>query len=184
MADPVTRPDPAYIVRVEAERRHLEGLFKDRINFHLLFASLFMVGLGKINDLQVRFWALLTITVVSFLMAVALVRTFNLVRLALKDIKSDDTSPYFKYQKETWWVPNANIILITIPWVLSFFFLLMTVFYGSKWHHDPNGTQDQSSSCTTFQVEDRSDRHVTSETEPSKQPAVVGTRSAEKNVKH
>ena len=94
MADPVTRPDPAYIVRVEAERRHLEGLFKDRINFHLLFASLFMVGLGKIDDLQVRFWALLTITVVSFLMAVALVRTFNLVRLALKDIKSDDTSPY------------------------------------------------------------------------------------------
>jgi hypothetical protein len=189
MGDSVATPDPGAastrITRVDAERKHLEGLFKDRLNFQLVFASLFMVGLGKIDDPRVRVEALITITIVSLLMAIALLRTFLLVRQALAEIKHDDPDhPYSDYTKLTWKMPNANTTLIFIPFLLFAFFAILTVSYGMKLHHDPNGAQDQSSSCTTFQVEDRSDRHVTSETEPAKPPATGVTKGAAIKGKH
>ena len=181
MGDSVATPDPGAastrITRVDAERKHLEGLFKDRINFQLIFASLFMVGLGKIDDPKVRVEALVTITVVSLLMAVALLRTFLLVSQALAEIrKGDHEHPYSQYAKHTWGIPNANGFLIFIPFLLFAFFAIMTWSYGMKYRSNPNGAQDQSSSCTTFQVEDRSDRHVTNEIEPAKPPATGVTK--------
>jgi hypothetical protein len=188
MGDSVATPDPGAastrITRVDAERKHLEGLFKDRLNFQLVFASLFMVGLGKIDAPRVRVEALITITVVSFLMAFALLRTFLLVRQALAEIKkADKHHPYTDYAQHTWKIPNANSILISIPFLLFAFFAILTVSYAMKLHHDPKGVQDQSSSCTTFQVEDRSDRHTTNETEPAKPPATGVTKGAAKNAK-
>jgi hypothetical protein len=179
MPDSVTTPDPeaasTRITRVDAERKHLEGLFKDRINFHLVFASLFMVGLSKIDDLGVRVGALATITVVSALMAVALLRTYKLVRQALDEIKSKDPlHPYSRYQENVRWPPNANGTLLWIPFLLSIFFLIMTATYGWTWINAPHEAKTQSNTCTMFQVEDRSDRHITSEGEPSKTP-VTGT---------
>lgn len=187
MPDALSTPDPeaasTRITRVDAERKHLEGLFKDRINFQIIFASLFMVGLGKIDDPKVRVEALVTITIVSLLMAIALLRTFLLVRQALKEIATDDKHPYTGYIKHVWRMPNANTTLIFIPFLLSAFFAILTFSYGMRFRNSPHEAQDQSSSCTTIQVEGQSDRRVMSETEASKSPAPGGTRGTGRNEK-
>src|ERR1035438_6629151 len=100
-------PDHNFIDRVNDERKHLEGLFKDRINFHIVFGTLFMAGLSAIDDLRIRVMALVTITIVSGLMTLAILRTYRLVRLALLDIRRDGTHPYTKYHKIVS-LPNAN----------------------------------------------------------------------------
>jgi hypothetical protein len=121
-------PDPKFIKRVDDERKHLEGLFKDRINFHIVFGTLFMAGLSTIGDLRVRVIALVTITFVSGLMAFAILRTYRLVRLALLDIKKDPTHPYTVYQARVS-LPNANNALIAVPFILTLFFAIATGFY-------------------------------------------------------
>src|SRR5216683_2858537 len=82
---------------VDRERKHLEGLLKDRINFYLVFASVFMLGLSRIEDVRIKAWALLTISVVSLLIALAVLRTHCLVQLALADIRKDENHPYTRY---------------------------------------------------------------------------------------
>jgi uncharacterized membrane protein (Fun14 family) len=77
------------LTRVDVERKHLEGLLKDRINFYLVFASVFMVGLSRIDNDKVRVAALAAITIVSLLIGLAILRTHLLVRKALVDIKTD-----------------------------------------------------------------------------------------------
>lgn len=148
----------SYLIKVDEERKHLEGLFKDRINFHIVFATLFMAGLSTIDNLGIRVAALATITLVSSLMALAILRSYCLVRLALNDIKKDLAHPYTIYQAKVW-LPNANNSLIPVPFILTLFFFLVTLFYGYKWcMHD----QASKPSCTIYQTEDHSDRRVMS----------------------
>jgi hypothetical protein len=115
--------------RVDVERRHLEGLLKDRINFYLVFASVFMLGLSRIEDSGVRVWALATITLVSFLIGLAVVRTHRLVQRALEEIRRDTGHPYTRYRAAVKFPPNANKILVFIPFILTTFFAAVTTFY-------------------------------------------------------
>jgi len=60
---------------VNEERKHLEGLLKDRINFHLLFASVFMAGFSSLENAQMRRYGLLAITIISLMIGLAVLRT-------------------------------------------------------------------------------------------------------------
>ncbi len=181
MPRPLSPQDP-YIQSIDAERKHLEGLFKDRINFHLVFASLFMVGLSKIDDLGVRVIALFIITIVSALMAKALCRTYLLVRNALAEIVARcPEHPYSRYQSIVKSPKNANKTLIQIPFWLSAFFLVMTIWYGSKLFNRSHVGQHQSTACTVFQTEDHSDRHVVNETDSPKCQTTGTATSTGKN---
>ena len=63
------------INRIDAERKHLEGLLKDRISFFLLFAPVLVAASYNIRDHPlIRAWVLLTGTVVSLLLALAIYR--------------------------------------------------------------------------------------------------------------
>src|SRR5262245_5334537 len=97
--------------RVDQERKHLEGLLKDRINFYLVFASVFMLGLSRIDGgYGIKAWALLTITIVSSLIALAVLRTHRLVEAALRDIRRDANHPYTRYRSTIAFPWNANWI--------------------------------------------------------------------------
>ena len=117
------------IERIDNERKHLEGLLKDRINFYIVFASVFMVGLSQIADEWIRAWALLAMTLVSLLITLAVVRTHRFVEAALADIRADDGHPYTKYWKNIAFPWDANWSLVFVPVVLTLFFAIATVFY-------------------------------------------------------
>jgi hypothetical protein len=53
------------IDRVDGERKHLEGLLKDRINFFLIFAPVLVAASYDIEDLQIRAGVLVSGAVVS-----------------------------------------------------------------------------------------------------------------------
>jgi len=115
--------------RVDRERKHLEGLLKDRINFYLVFASVFMLGLSRIDDRWVKVWALFIITAVSLLIALAVLRTHRLVEAALRDIRLDANHPYTRYRNTIAFPWNANWILLYVPFILTLFFATVTIFY-------------------------------------------------------
>ena len=50
----MSETESVHLTRVDVERKHLEGLLKDRINFHIVFASVFMAGLSGIDNDKVR----------------------------------------------------------------------------------------------------------------------------------
>ncbi len=173
-------PQHPYIQSIDAERKHLEGLFKDRINFHLVFASVFMVGFLTIDDLKIRVSALLIITTVSVLMTKAVFRTYKLVKNALAEIVDRcPDHPYSRYQEIVKSPKNANPTLIQIPFWLTAFFIAMTIWFGTKLFNGSH-SQSQSATCTVFQTEDHSDRHIvnepqTADTTPGKGPAKTRT---------
>lgn len=108
------------------ERKHLESLLKDRLNFYLVYASLFVIGSLRLKVVapELYFPVLIIGAVVSFLIAVAVWRTYVLVRQALAKIKSYDHHPYTSLCKEIqFWRYDANHPLLAIPF-------LMTAFYG------------------------------------------------------
>ncbi len=73
-----------------------------------------------IDDSRVRAWILLTATVVSVLLALAILRTTLLVRLALNEIRDEHPDqPYAEYYKRIWFPIDANWILIPVPFILS-----------------------------------------------------------------
>lgn len=115
--------------QVDRERKHLEGLLKDRINFYLVFASVFMLGLSRIDSLWIKVWALFIITVVSLLITLAVLRTHRLVEAALRDIRRDENHPYTRYRSTIAFPWNANWILLYVPIILTVFFATVTIFY-------------------------------------------------------
>lgn len=170
---------------INDERKHLEGLLKDRINFHLIFASVFMAGLSNMDDLSIRKWALAAITAISLVIFLAVLRTFLLVRQALEDIKAcDPAPPYSRYYKtvQRWFPINASFIMILVPAILTLAFLMATYKY---WHY----SSDQPlSGRATYQIEDHSDRHVANDQEPSSGGSCAATGTAtkatDKTAKH
>ncbi len=119
---------PSVDPRADEERKHLEGLLKDRINFYIIFASVFVVGMSEIKDDRLRVAALAVMTIVSFLIGLAVIRTHLLVRRALDEITRDETHPYYRYQKEVKFPGNANKILVWVPVILTTFFLGVTIY--------------------------------------------------------
>jgi hypothetical protein len=135
----------------DEERKHLERLFQDRINFYLVFASLFMVGLSQIDDPTIRLWSLIVFSAVSALLCLALLRTRKLVQSALDQItSSDDPHPYSWLRNQSI-LPNANTVLIWVPIVLTIFFSGVTVYYLQKPHEAPSnayvGTANADHRC-------------------------------------
>lgn len=114
---------------VEAERKHLEGLLKDRINYYMVFASVFIVGVTSIPNEAVRAVALLTWTITSFLMSFAILRTHELVMEALQEIeKTCPDHPYIRWKKRVSVSVNANTLLVPVPFILSIAFAAITIF--------------------------------------------------------
>ena len=70
------------IDRIDAERKHLEGLLKDRISFFLLFAPVLVAASYNIANLRIRTAVLGLGTVVSLLLAFAILRTHRLAVVA------------------------------------------------------------------------------------------------------
>ena len=118
------------IDRIDAERKHLEGLLKDRISFFLLFAPVLVAASYNIANLRIRTAVLGLGTVVSLLLAFAILRTHRFVELALDDIRRDPEHPYTRYQAAIRFPPNANWLLVWIPFLLSAMFLFLAVVAG------------------------------------------------------
>lgn len=124
---------------IDDERKHLEGLLKDRTNFYLVFASLFILGTVRTQgeSFAARPFILLVGTIASVLIALAVWRTHRLVDLALKDITQEKFQhPYRTYRESIRFPPNANHLMIFVPLILSLLFLVLTIqeffIYSSK----------------------------------------------------
>lgn len=108
---------------IDSERKHLEGLLKDRFNFYILLELFIIFGSDQIKgDQDAKFFVLIVGTVVSLLLALGIMRTHSLVQSALHEIRLIDDHPYKRYFDRSR-LPDANRILIWIP-------LALTVFVG------------------------------------------------------
>lgn len=110
---------------LDAERKHLEGLLKDRLNFFLVFASVFLLGSYRIMDPLVHRYTLFAGTLVSILMLLAVFRTHRLVQKALKRLEADENHPYTQLKKDLKFPWNANYSLLAIPVILTCLFLFL-----------------------------------------------------------
>lgn len=111
----------------DIERKHLEVLLKDRINFYLVFSSLFLLGAVQIetSGLEYKKWIFLAGSSVSLLMGLAIVRTTILVQRVLKKLEADH--PYKVVKKCICFPPNANYLLVIIPFILTGLFVWMAI---------------------------------------------------------
>ena len=107
---------------LDAERKHLEGLLKDRLNFFLVFASVFLLGSFRIPNPTVHRVTLLGGLGVSALFFLAVLRTHRIVERALRCLRSDNSHPYGALTKGMWFPWNANVSLLMIPVVLMLLF--------------------------------------------------------------
>lgn len=116
----------ASLEHLQEERKHLEALFADRINFYLVFAAGVLAFLFDDAHHQ---WlvkpALILVVVLSVLMIIALMRTFLLVTLVLRELNHKHAqNAYSFYRKKLKWVlPNANYLLLSLPIALTAFFI-------------------------------------------------------------
>jgi hypothetical protein len=119
----------ATLEELQEERKHLETLFTDRINFYLVFAAGVLAFLfDEHHPKWLERSALIAVTVVSLFMVAALWRTFRLVMCVLKELlKKHEGIPYAFYYKRATWVPNANRFLLALPISLTFFFIYALV---------------------------------------------------------
>ncbi len=110
---------------LEEERKHLETLFADRINFYLVFAAGVLAFLfDEHHPKRLEQIALGAVTAVSLLMIVALLRTFALVMSILHEIvEKPDKTPYAFYSNKWKWLPNANYSLLALPIALTVLFV-------------------------------------------------------------
>jgi hypothetical protein len=118
------------IEKVDPERKHLETLYQERINFYIVFASVFVVGLADMKPGFMRVAAVWTITLVSTAIMLSVIRTFRLVRKALADIKKDVHHPYTQYQSKIKFPWDANISLVAVPLILTVFFWCVALYYS------------------------------------------------------
>ena len=87
---------------------------------------MFLFGLSKIEFEVFRIYLLGAVTFVSLLISFAVLRTYRLVGKALAELGEDH--PYIKYRKSISFPPNANYLLVPIPFILTAFFAALTIF--------------------------------------------------------
>jgi hypothetical protein len=92
-----------------------------------------VAGLPEIKDDQIRVAALATMTLVSFLLGYAVVRTHRLVGKALDEIEKDDIQSLTRWRKEVKIPGNANNALVWVPVIVTIFFFCVTVHYGRQY---------------------------------------------------
>ena len=120
--------DPVVVAAsaLQDERKHLEGLLKDRISFHLVFSSLFLVGVDRLSSPGLRLVGLLAGTIVSALLSLAVLRTYVLVQEGLKLTRSNPQHPYTVLCSRARRFPvNANHLVIGVPFILTLFFAIL-----------------------------------------------------------
>jgi 5'-nucleotidase (lipoprotein e(P4) family) len=111
---------------INEESRYLEGLLKDRFNFFLVWAPIFLFGVFKVNlsDAQ-RLLALAFGFIVFLLATLSILRTHLLIEHALDAL--DDTQAYKVISRKTNWLPRANFMLVGICLVVTVLMLLLFV---------------------------------------------------------
>jgi hypothetical protein len=122
----VTAHSPERLLALQEERKHLETLFADRINFYLVFAAGVLAFLfTEQHPRWLVLGALWTVTILSGLMLFALARTLKLVLKVLGELVKDyPHEPYPKYRAQMpWYLPNANGFLMALPVALTGFFI-------------------------------------------------------------
>jgi hypothetical protein len=175
-------PAALSVEAVNVERKHLETLLQQRINFHLLFASVFVAGMANVPDPVIKFWALAMISVISALIAWAVCRTYDLVEQALTVLRNDKSQPYSVFSRNARIKTNANHILLAVPIFLTACFATAAVFYGWKaWGH-PAEAVDRPVPGVIYQIEDHSDRSGTNSPPIQSQTAAPNSKS-QKNAK-
>jgi hypothetical protein len=110
---------------MDDERKFLEGLLKERFNFFLVAAPVFLFGAfqAKLDDTQ-RGWALGLGILVFLLASLSILRTYLLVEEALRLLS--DAHPYKVISKKVGWPPRANVMLVGICFVIT---TLMVVLF-------------------------------------------------------
>lgn len=118
------------IDRVDAERKHLENLLVNRINFYLVFTPVYLAGVYQIQiGPGMRLLALVVGTFISALLGLAIWRTHLLVQKALEEIgELAPRHPYIDYKRKISFPGNANKMLVWIPLIMTLFFATLT------WH--------------------------------------------------
>ena len=114
---------------MDAERKFLEGLLKERFNFFLVSAPVFLFGVfqAKLNDTQRRY--ALAFGIVIFLLAtLSIVRTHLLIGRALNRLS--DTHPYKVISEEGKWLPRANSMLVCICFVITALMVVLFITTG------------------------------------------------------
>jgi hypothetical protein len=125
-------PAPPSTWNFDEERKHLETLFSNRLNFYLVTSvAAFATTLSNVPNPNERRVAFLVLLVASVLMSFALTRTYFLINSVLSRILRDkeyEEHPYRRIYYENP-LPNANHFLITIPWLLT-----LVLFYATVRH--------------------------------------------------
>lgn len=113
---------------VDLERKHLERLLTNRINFYLIFAPVYLQFVHQIGiESRMGLFALGIGTFVSVLLGLAIWRTHCLVQKALDEIvEFKPPHPYARYKQEISFPWNANKVLLWIPLVITFLFIVLT----------------------------------------------------------
>lgn len=108
------------------ERKFLEGLLKERFNFFLVSATVFLFGVFQAEiSVDQRLCVLAFGFIVFLLGALSILRTHLLVKHALEFLDADQ--PYkMIVSKTTWWLPQANFMFVCICFVIT---SLMLVLY-------------------------------------------------------
>lgn len=121
---------------MDEERKHLGNLLYTRLNFYIVFASLFLVSLSEKESFiyHYRIEALSVVIIISVLFAFSVTRTHLLVECALKNILADSNHPYSIISDEvskSWcgiFKKRPNNYLHFVPWLAAglFAYLLMS----------------------------------------------------------
>lgn len=128
MADATPTLNKAQLKAMNEERKFLETLLKERFNFFLVSAPIFLFGVSKasLNDTQ-RLWALAFGFGVFLLATLSIVRTHILINRALNLLLKDETQAYYIITKKRCFLPRANVMLVCICFVITGLMLILVI---------------------------------------------------------
>ena len=119
--------------RMDEERKFLEGLLKDRFNFFVVAAPIYLFGVfrAEIPPTQ-RTWALVAGFIIFAMFARAVARTNSLINKALDTLSEDKDHPYTILCEQAGERPRANnlLVAITVAFVLLILIFLITSLCG------------------------------------------------------
>lgn len=124
------------------ERRHFEGLLKDRISIQLVFSTLLLyvvyrgvsptstLDIPVIGAVSLQRILLIVGAFVSAALLQAVFRTYQLTECALSDIKANwEGDPYPRYvESKRVWLWNANYSLLAASFILMLLFVFLAVW--------------------------------------------------------
>jgi hypothetical protein len=119
---------------MDDERKFLEGLLKERFNFFIVMAPIYLFGVfqAQITPIQ-RVCALAFGLVVFALFCAAIWRTNSLINKALDALRGDENHPYEKLSVGTAAHPRANdlLVAISVAFVILIGVLLVMMLCGT-----------------------------------------------------